>query len=119
MNSLYMHFLALDLTPENYLIQWSLTLFSSYFTDINIVMRIWDNFLLEGEVFVIKTAISILKYYEIELKTCTYSDAIKFLKETKNQGINEAILFQIIECVNVSQCAWPSIHALCSYVPSF
>eukprot|EP00825_Cyclidium_porcatum_P032273 TRINITY_DN3451_c0_g1_i2.p2 TRINITY_DN3451_c0_g1~~TRINITY_DN3451_c0_g1_i2.p2 ORF type:complete len:100 (-),score=31.55 TRINITY_DN3451_c0_g1_i2:42-341(-) len=37
-----------------------------------IVMRIWDNFLLEGEVFVIKTAISILKYYEIEPVSYTH-----------------------------------------------
>ena len=43
-------------------------------------MRIWDNFLLEGEVFAIKMGLGILKYNEIELKLATFDDALNILK---------------------------------------
>ena len=35
--------------------------------DIEIVARVWDNFLIDGEVFGIRVGLSILKYYEHEL----------------------------------------------------
>ena len=42
---------------------------------IKITNRIWDNFLLEGEVFVYKVGIAILMYYELELKMATFDQA--------------------------------------------
>lgn len=34
--------------------------------DTDIALRIWDNFLLDGEIYAIKVALAILKYYEKE-----------------------------------------------------
>ena len=90
MNVLYNHFKGLDLSPEIFLLNWFLTLFSSYFGDMNFIMRIWDNYLLEGEIFAIKTSLAILKYFEIELKLATFDEAVKILKYKKfGQTINE------------------------------
>ena len=47
---------------------------------MDIILKIWDNFILEGEVFAIKVALAILKYYEIELKLATFDEAVKLLK---------------------------------------
>lgn len=67
---------------------------------MEIVSRIWDCFLLEGEVYAIKTALAILKYFELELKMLTFDGAINFLKESRD--VNEEILFNLIEDVKVS-----------------
>lgn len=59
MPDLFRHFETLDITADLYLIDWMLTLFSKNM-DLDIVSRIWDNFMLDGEVFAIKTALAIL-----------------------------------------------------------
>ena len=63
MPDLNKHFETLDVTADLYLIDWMLTLFSKHM-DLDIVSRIWDNFLLDGEIFAIKTALAILQYFE-------------------------------------------------------
>jgi len=65
MPELFNHFNALDLTSDLYLIDWMVTLFSKNM-DCEIASRIWDNFLLDGEIFAIKTALAILKYFECQ-----------------------------------------------------
>lgn len=32
--------------------------------EIDLALRIWDNFLLDGEIYAIKTALAILMYFE-------------------------------------------------------
>lgn len=59
MPDLFRHFETLDISTDLYLIDWMLTLFSKNM-DLDIVSRIWDNFMLDGEVFAIKTALAIL-----------------------------------------------------------
>ena len=39
---------------------------------MEITNRIWDNFFMEGEIFMFKTSIGILKYYQLELKMDTF-----------------------------------------------
>lgn len=56
------HFKALDLSSEIFLIQWFMRLFSNNFP-IEMSARLWDNFLLEGEIYVFKVAIAYLKYF--------------------------------------------------------
>ena len=69
--------------------------------EVDIIARIWDCFLLDGEVFAIKTALGILKYYDLELKMMTFDAAVKFLKKAP-QSMNEKQLFNIIEGLQVS-----------------
>jgi hypothetical protein len=38
-------------------------------------LRIWDNFLLEGETYIIKVGVGIIKYFEVELKVSTFEEA--------------------------------------------
>ncbi len=47
--------------------EWFLSLFAINFDDIELVARIWDNFLLEGEIYAFKISLAIIvnniKYY--------------------------------------------------------
>lgn len=56
---LFRHFETLDITTDLYLIDWMLTLYTKNM-DLDIASRIWDNFMLDGEVFAIKTGLAIL-----------------------------------------------------------
>ena len=63
MPDLYQYFQALDITTDIFLIEWMLTLYTKH-TDIEISSRIWDCFLLDGEVFALRVGLAILKYFE-------------------------------------------------------
>jgi hypothetical protein len=43
------------------------------------VKRIWDGFLLDGEIYAIRVALGILKYFEIELKLSNFNEVISIL----------------------------------------
>ena len=63
MPKLYQHFETLEIQTDSFLIDWMLTLFSKNM-EIDLALRIWDNFLLDGEIYAIKTALAILMYFE-------------------------------------------------------
>ncbi len=59
---------------------WFLSIFSGVFKEGEFLLRIWDNFLLEGEIYLFKVGIALIKYFEIELKMCTFYEGLKLLK---------------------------------------
>lgn len=100
MKELHERFEGLNLGPQNYLYGWMLSFFSDYFTDFSIVNRLFDIFLLEGEVYFFKAALAIIKMYEIDLRFSSFSVALKYLTE-HSMNVNEEFLFDTIECINV------------------
>lgn len=67
------HFEVLKLEAKMYLVSWFLSGFADCFgSRKDFLYRIWDNFLLEGEIYLFKVGIAIIKYYETELKMCTF-----------------------------------------------
>jgi len=102
---LYRHFDALDLTSDLFLIEWMLTLYSKQL-DIEIASRLWDNFLLDGEIFAIKTGLAILKIFEKSfLKQSSYS-IIKQLRDMHQGGIDEERLFSLIDSIDIDAEAY-------------
>jgi hypothetical protein len=81
------------------LFPWILNLYSSTL-NYKITSRIWDQFLLDGEVFSIKLGLALLKYFELELKMSTFVEASKFLKKIPVH-INEDYLFSLVDHYNV------------------
>ena len=71
MPDLFKHFETLDITTDLFLIDWMLTLYSKNM-DLDIVSRIWDNFMLDGEIFAIKTGLAILQYFESQFLKLSY-----------------------------------------------
>lgn len=66
------HFKGLRLETRMFLVGWFLSLFTTCF-EPEFLLRIWDNFILEGEIYLFKVGISLIKYYEVELKMCTFN----------------------------------------------
>jgi hypothetical protein len=85
---LYKHFEAVDLTTDLYLIDWMLTLFTKNM-DLDLVSRIWDNFLLDGEIFAMKTGLAILILFESKFLKETHFKIIEQLKDMHNRAIDE------------------------------
>ena len=56
------HFKAMEVSSKLYLVNWFLSIFSTSFEG-ELLGRIWDNFLLEGEVYLFKVGITIVKYF--------------------------------------------------------
>jgi hypothetical protein len=63
---LYFHFKKQDVCSEMFLLDWHLSLFAKSLS-LEVVTRVWDLFLVEGEVFLTKTALGILRMYAINL----------------------------------------------------
>ncbi|KAL4445926.1 hypothetical protein ABPG74_010918 [Tetrahymena malaccensis] len=102
MKDLHERFIGLNLGPQNYLYSWMLSLFSNYFQDVNIVYRILDNVLIEGEYYIFKAALGIIKMFEIDLRFSSFTIAFKFLTET-SKNVNEEFLFDTIECIDINK----------------
>ena len=85
--------------PSKYSV-WDFAIKFPTVVNINVASRIWDCYLLDGEVYAIKTGIALLKYFELELKMCTFEEAVKLLK-TPNHDINENVIFNLIEKIDV------------------
>jgi len=65
----------------------------------NIAKRIWDSFLIDGEIYAIRTGLGILKYFELELKLSTFNETINILLQ--KQEIDEDCLLNTVESVQV------------------
>jgi hypothetical protein len=63
MPELFAYFQIVDVSTDLYLIDWMLTLYAKHL-DLEIAARVWDCFMLDGEVFAIKVGLAILKYFE-------------------------------------------------------
>jgi len=69
---LFQHFEALEIDTAFFMTNWLLTGFTNNM-DFNIACRLWDSFLLDGEVFMMRAALGILTYFETTfLKQCHF-----------------------------------------------
>jgi len=75
---LHAHFKSLGISPEQFLLDWFMTIFSKSMP-ITVATRIWDAFLNEGEVFLYRAALGILKIYQQELLKGDFEDVIRLL----------------------------------------
>ena len=92
---LFVHFEALEIDTAFFLIDWMLTVFVKN-VDFKIACRIWDNLILDGEIFLYKTGLAILFYFETKfLKQCHFQ--IKDQLSDMRGSLDEYKLFAIIE----------------------
>lgn len=99
------HFEDLELKSELFLIEWLVCLYSKNL-EIEVVSRIWDNFLLEGEIYAYKAALAILKYFERDLIKKSFSGALSLLHKP---SIEESQFFQTVLSIPTSREAFEAI----------
>ena len=73
------HFEVQEIRPEMYLIDWLLTLFSRTIKNPDITSRVWDNYLLHGEIFIFRTALGVLRCFKTRLRQMEIADCLKLL----------------------------------------
>ncbi|XP_003461914.3 TBC1 domain family member 14 isoform X1 [Cavia porcellus] len=75
---LFAHFKKNNLTPDIYLIDWIFTLYSKSLP-LDLACRIWDVFCRDGEEFLFRTALGILKLFEDILTRMDFIHIAQFL----------------------------------------
>jgi len=91
---LYNHFIEQEITPNMYIIDWTLTMFSKSLP-LDVAARTWDLFFLEGDSFIFRASLGILKYFEPVLLNGTYDENLRLL--THLPDVDEEELFACIE----------------------
>lgn len=83
-----------------YLYEWMITIFSRSIP-LDIASRIWDNFLFYGQVFIFRTALGIVKFYEEQFlsESFGFEECLTMLNRPKD--IDEDKLFESIESVSI------------------
>ncbi|KAK6301923.1 hypothetical protein J4Q44_G00279760 [Coregonus suidteri] len=75
---LFNHFQSSKLTPDLYLIDWIFTLYSKSLP-LDVACRVWDVFCRDGEEFLFRTGLGILRLYEDVLLQMDFIHSAQFL----------------------------------------
>ena len=78
----------LNILPEDYFDEWSATMFSKNF-NIDVVMRIWDLYVIFGEKMIFYGGINLLKELQNDLMNCEEKEeALEILLNSEEKEIN-------------------------------
>jgi len=111
---LFVHFKQSNLTPDMYLIDWVFTMFSKALS-LDSACRVWDIFCRDGEEFIFKTAIGILKLHQNILLQMEFIHAAQFLIKLPVDSIDGQQLFDQILHLNMisrGNRKWKDVLAL-------
>ncbi|KAL3863850.1 hypothetical protein ACJMK2_005578 [Sinanodonta woodiana] len=100
MPALQKHFVKNSLTPDLYLIDWIFSLFSKSLP-LDVACRVWDVFCRDGEEFLFRTALGILKLYEKVLMSLDFIHLAQFLTRLP-EDIQQDGLFKAIEHIQMT-----------------
>lgn len=90
----------LNILPENYFDEWCATMFSKNF-NIDIVMKIWDLYVVLGEKIIFYAGVLLLKELEEDLLNCEEKEeALDILLNSQEREINEKNILDNILKVN-------------------
>ncbi|KAI8584296.1 hypothetical protein K450DRAFT_219163 [Umbelopsis ramanniana AG] len=89
---LFLHFRNLSLTPNNYLTDWLTTVFASVLP-LELSSRLWDLFVLQGDIVLFKAGLVVLKYLEPLLWGGSYGETVRtlnmgFVGEERGEELN-------------------------------
>uniref|UniRef100_S4REN4 TBC1 domain family member 12 n=1 Tax=Petromyzon marinus TaxID=7757 RepID=S4REN4_PETMA len=78
---LFSHFKTSNLTPDLYLIDWYYWIFTLYSKalPLDVACRVWDVFCRDGEEFLFRTALGILRLYQDVLLSTDFLQGAQFL----------------------------------------
>ncbi|CAG11058.1 unnamed protein product, partial [Tetraodon nigroviridis] len=97
---LFAHFRRNSLSPDIYLIDWIFTLYSKSLP-LDLACRVWDVFCRDGEEFLFRTALGLLRLYQDLLLAMDFIHMAQFLTRLPDPVPAEQ-LFQHIAAVRMS-----------------
>ncbi|KAG9345479.1 hypothetical protein JZ751_008623, partial [Albula glossodonta] len=96
---LFAHFKGNNLTPDIYLIDWIFTLYSKSLP-LDLACRVWDVFCRDGDEFLFRTALGILRLYEDILTKMDFIHNAQFLTKLP-EDISAEELFTAINSIQM------------------
>ncbi|XP_061491466.1 TBC1 domain family member 12 isoform X2 [Rhineura floridana] len=108
---LFHHFKSYKLTPDIYLIDWIFTLYSKSLP-LDLACRVWDVFCRDGEEFLFRTGLGILRLYEDILLQMDFIHIAQFLTKLPEDIMSEK-LFTCITSIQMqnSNKKWAQVFA--------
>ncbi|XP_063434649.1 TBC1 domain family member 14-like isoform X1 [Mytilus trossulus] len=100
MPGLYSHFKKHKVTPDLYITEWIFALFSKSLP-LDIACRVWDVFCRDGEEFLFRTALGILKMYEDLLLHMDFCNLVQLLTKIP-EDISSDTLFKHIDTIRMN-----------------
>uniref|UniRef100_A0AAR2KKV2 Rab-GAP TBC domain-containing protein n=1 Tax=Pygocentrus nattereri TaxID=42514 RepID=A0AAR2KKV2_PYGNA len=97
---LFSHFQSSNLTPDLYLIDWIFTLYSKSLP-LDVACRVWDVFCRDGEEFLFRTGLGILRLYEEVLLCMDFIHIAQFLTRLPDD-VSVDRLFGCISCTQMT-----------------
>ncbi|KAK3743038.1 hypothetical protein RRG08_063904 [Elysia crispata] len=94
------HFNSQNVTPNLYIMEWVFLMYSKSLP-LDVACKVWDLFFRDGEEFLFRTAIAILKLYEAVLLKMDFIHIAQFLTKLP-ENISGDQLFKEIESVRMS-----------------
>ena len=92
----------IEMTSNFYMLDWVFTLFSKPF-DIDVACRLWDVFFRDGELFIYRTALGILRMLQNELISLNeFIDVAQLFSKIPAKYNDHGLLFENISKVNVT-----------------
>ena len=92
----------LGMASNFYMLDWVFTLFSKPF-DIDVACRLWDVFFRDGELFIYRAALGILRMLQDELMSLNeFIDAAQLFSRIPSKYNEPEILFENISKINVT-----------------
>ncbi|XP_066429415.1 TBC1 domain family member 14 isoform X2 [Eleutherodactylus coqui] len=91
---LFAHFKKYNLTPDIYLIDWIFTLYSKSLP-LDLACRVWDVFCRDGEEFLFRTALGILRLFEDILTRMDFIHIAQFLTKLPEDLIADDLFISI------------------------
>ena len=93
------HLELLNILPEDYFDEWNETIFCKNF-NIDIAMKIWDLFVVQGEKIIFDAGIALMKELQEDLFNCEEKEEVlDILLNSQMRGINEANVMKEIQKV--------------------
>eukprot|EP01133_Synstelium_polycarpum_P004327 gene4327-5053_t len=97
------HFNDIGLVPHHFLIQWWLTAFCQS-VPLAVCIRVWDCFIVEGNLLLFVTALGILFHYRKPLEEGNLEFCKGFLSDLP-ADLDADALFRSIDHINISYCS--------------
>ncbi|XP_023977319.1 TBC1 domain family member 12 isoform X1 [Physeter macrocephalus] len=111
LSKLFLHFKSYSLTPDIYLIDWIFTLYSKSLP-LDLACRVWDVFCRDGEEFLFRTGLGILRLYEDILLQMDFIHIAQFLTKLP-EDITSEKLFTCIAAIQMQNSTkkWTQVFA--------
>ncbi|XP_007949488.1 TBC1 domain family member 12 [Orycteropus afer afer] len=111
LSKLFLHFKSYSLTPDIYLIDWIFTLYSKSLP-LDLACRVWDVFCRDGEEFLFRTGLGILRLYEDVLLQMDFIHIAQFLTKLP-EDITSEKLFGCIAAIQMQNSTkkWTQVFA--------